>query len=123
MTQYQQEVRERWGDTDAFKQSNAKTKRYSQEDFQAAKADQEAATELFAHAFGNGLSIDSEETKKAVVAHRLAITEWFYDCSIEMQKNLAIMYVEDPRFKEYYEGRIKGLAQYVHDSIMAQGNQ
>ena len=123
MSQYQQEVRERWGDTDAFKQSTAKTKRYSEEDFQAAKADQEAATELFANAFGNGLPIDSEQTKKAVVAHRVAITKWFYDCSIEMQKNLAVMYVEDPRFKEYYEGRIKGLAQYVHDSIMAQGNQ
>ena len=38
-----------------------------------------------------------------------------------MQKQLAVMYIEDARFKEYYDGRVRRLAQYVHDAIMAQG--
>ena len=54
------------------------------------------------------------------MAHRQAISKWFYECSVEMQKNLARMYIEDPRFKQYYDGRARGLAQYVHDAIMAQ---
>jgi hypothetical protein len=37
-----------------------------------------------------------------------------------MQRNLAAMYINDERFKKYYDGRVRGLAQYVHDSIMAQ---
>ena len=90
------------------------------EDFAAAKVDQEAATELFVYAFGNSLPTDSEKAQAAVVAHRAAISKWFYDCSVEMQKNLALMYVQDPRFKKYYDGRVNGLAQYVHDAIMAQ---
>ena len=97
MSLYEEEVQARWGDTDAYRQSTSKTSKYSKEDFAAAKVDQEA-----------------------VIAHRAAITKWFYDCSVEMQKNLAVMYVEDPRFKEYYDGRVKGLAQYVHDAIWAQ---
>jgi hypothetical protein len=120
MNEYDNEVKERWGNTDAFKQSQSKSSKYSKEDFQAAKVDQEAATELFVYAFGNSLPIDSDKTKAAVIAHRDAITKWFYDCSIEMQKNLALMYIEDPRFKEYYDGRVRGLAQYVHDAIQAQ---
>jgi hypothetical protein len=120
MHEYDQEVRERWGDSDAYKQSSARTSKYSKEEMDAAKADQEAATELFAHAFGNGLASDSDQAKRAVLAHREAITNWFYDCSVEMQKNLAILYVEDARFKAYYDGRIRGLAQYVYDAIMAQ---
>jgi hypothetical protein len=120
MDQYLTEVQERWGDTDAYRQSKAKTSKYSQDDFQAAKVDQEAATELFVYAFGNSLPIDSPKVQEAVRAHRDAITKWFYDCSIEMQKNLAIMYIEDQRFKEYYDGRVRGLAQYVHDAIMNQ---
>lgn len=120
MNQYESEVRERWGDTDAYKQSIARTSKYSKVEMDAAKADQEAATELFVYAFGNGLPIDSEHTRNAVIAHRDAITKWFYDCSVEMQKNLALMYLEDPRFKAYYDGRVRGLAQYVHDAIMAQ---
>ena len=120
MSQFESEVHERWGDTDAYRQSNAKTSKYSKEDFEAAKVDQEAATELFVYAFGNSLPIDSPKAQEAVIAHREAITKWFYDCTVEMQKNLAVMYIEDPRFKEYYDGRVRGLAQYVHDAIMVQ---
>ena len=120
MHEYENEAKERWGDTDAYRQSSAKSSKYSKEDFAAAKVDQEAATELFVYAFGNNLPIDSPKAKEAVIAHRAAITKWFYDCSIEMQKQLAMMYIEDPRFKEYYDGRVRGLAQYVHDAIRAQ---
>jgi hypothetical protein len=120
MHEFENEVHERWGNTDAYRQSTSRTSEYSKEDFEAAKVDQEAATELFVYAFGNSLPIDSPKTQEAVRAHRDAITKWFYDCSVEMQKNLALMYIEDPRFKEYYDGRVRGLAQYVHDAIKVQ---
>jgi hypothetical protein len=120
MHNYEDEVRERWGDTEAYKQSQTRTSKYTQADFAAAKIDQEAATELFVYAFGNSLPIDSEKAQAAVVAHREAISKWFYDCSVEMQKNLALMYLADPRFKKYYDGRVNGLAKYVHDAILAQ---
>jgi hypothetical protein len=118
--QYENEVQERWGDTDAYRQSKAKTSKYSHKDFALAKVDQEAATELFVYAYGNSLAITSPEAQAAVVAHRAAITKWFYDCSVDMQKNLALMYIEDERFKKYYDDRARGLSQYVHDAIFAQ---
>jgi hypothetical protein len=37
-----------------------------------------------------------------------------------MQKNLALMYISDERFKKYYDDRALGLAQFVHDAIFAQ---
>ena len=122
MNEFEEEVKERWGDTAQYSQSSQRTSKYSHADFALAKVDQEAATELFAYAFGNSLAIDSPETQAAVVAHREAITKWFYDCSVEMQKNLALMYVQDQRFKKYYDDRARGLAQYVHDAILAQEN-
>jgi hypothetical protein len=120
MHEFENEIQERWGDTDAYRESKSRTSKYSKEDFEAAKVDQEAATELFVYAFGNSLSIDSPKAQEAVKAHREAITKWFYECSVEMQQNLAVMYIEDPRFKEYYDGRVRGLAQYVHDAIVNQ---
>ena len=63
MDQYEDEVRERWGDTQAYAQSQSRTSKYTHEDFAAAKVDQEAATELFVYAFGNSLSPDSERLK------------------------------------------------------------
>jgi hypothetical protein len=120
VSEYEREVQERWGDTDAYKQSTSRTSKYTKDDFAAAKVDQEAATEQFVMAFGNSYDVRSEQAQSAVVAHRDAISKWFYDCSVEMQKNLAVMYIEDHRFKAYYDGRVRGLAQYVHDAIMAQ---
>ena len=120
MDRYEAEVRDRWGSTEAYRESKARTSKYSSADFQAAKVDQEAATELFVTAFGNGLPVDSAAAQDAVMAHRAAISKWFYECSVEMQKQLALLYLEDPRFKEYYERRAKGLAQYIHDAIAAQ---
>lgn len=120
MRDYELEARRHWGDSDEFKESVARTSKYTSVDFAAAKIDQEAATEQFVIAFGNSYSVNSPQAQAAVTAHREAISKWFYDCSIEMQKNLAVLYIEDHRFKVYYDGRVRGLAQYVHDAIMAQ---
>lgn len=122
MSEYEEEVKERWGETDLYRQSKERTTKYSHADFALAKVDQEAVTEKFAYAFGNSLPVTSLESQAAVIAHREAIGKWFYDCSVEMQKNLALMYVQDQRFKKYYDDRARGLAQYVHDAILAQEN-
>jgi hypothetical protein len=120
MNEFEDEAQARWGDTDAYIESKARTSKYSHADFAKAKVDQEAATEKFVYAFGNSLPVESEQAQAAVVAHRKAISKWFYECSVEMQKNLALLYVQDPRFKKYYDDRVHGLAQYVHDAIKAQ---
>jgi hypothetical protein len=122
MSQFDEEVQTRWGETQAFQQSKERTSKYSPADFELAKVDQEAATEAFAYACGNSLSFTSAEAQAAVTAHRAAISKWFYECSVEMQKNLAQMYISDERFKKYYDERLRGLAQFVHDAIMAQPN-
>ena len=120
MEEYQTEAERLWGESSEFLESRTRTTRYTHADFAAAKVDQEAVTELFVTAYGNGYSVNSLDTRQAVAAHRAAISKWFYECSIEMQKNLALLYISDPRFKEYYESRVRGLAHYVHDAIMAQ---
>ena len=40
MEPFEDEVVERWGDTDAYRQSTSKTSKYTKEDFEAAKVDQ-----------------------------------------------------------------------------------
>ena len=87
MHEYEDEVGKRWGDTDAYRQSQAKTSKYSKDDFHAAKVDQEAATELFVYAFGNSLPIDSPKAQEAVRAHRDA---HFFHISGECESHLLL---------------------------------
>ena len=116
---YEQEAQERWGDTDAYKESARRIKNYTDEDFALAKKQAEAAVMMFVDAMNAGFSPDSTEAAEAAEAHRSAISDWYYECSYEMQAGLAEMYLADARFKQHYENYQSGLAQYVHDVIIA----
>lgn len=116
---YEKEAEERWGDTDAYKQSMRRTKAYSKEDWLAIKQEGGAIESGLKAAFERGMTPDSAEAMDLAEAHRQQITKWFYDCSYEIHKGLSQMYVDDPRFKKHYEGIAPGLAEFVRDSAVA----
>jgi hypothetical protein len=116
---FEAEAKECWGDTDSYKISSARTSKYTETDWQAQRAEQQAAVDLFIEAMSAGLPVDSDEAAKAAEAHRLQIDKWFYPCNHEMQAGLAQMYVADERFAKSYNDQAAGLAQYVHDAIIA----
>ena len=118
-TAYADEVRERWGETDAYAESRRRTSSYSKEDWQRVQAEGDDVVTAFVAAMAAGLPSDSDEAKAAAELHRLQIDRNFYACSYEMQTGLAAMYLADERFTQYYDDRAPGLAQYVHDAIYA----
>ncbi len=118
-TQYQEEAQERWGETDAYKESHRRTSKYTKEDWAKLSAESEAIESAFARALAAGLSPESAEAKQAAELHRRQIDTWFYPCSYEMQTGLAEMYVADARFTEHYDKRLPGLAAFVRDAIIA----
>jgi DNA-binding transcriptional MerR regulator len=113
------EVEERWGDTDAYRESARRTARYTKEDWVRIKAEGEAATRAVADAMAAGLPADSVEAMAGAEAHRIQIDHAFYPCSYEMHRGLAAMYLADPRFTATYEAVAPGLAQYLHEAIVA----
>lgn len=118
-TQYADEAKERWGETDAYKESARRTSGYSKADWLEVQEEQQAVIDGFIAALRAGLPAESEEAMAAAEAHRLSIDQRFYPCSHEMQVNLAEMYLADARFTEYYEKHCEGLAQYVAAAIFA----
>jgi DNA-binding transcriptional MerR regulator len=117
--QYQAEAHERWGDSDAYKESSRRTSRYSKEDWKRIRAQQEAVEAGFAEAMKAGKPADGPEALALAERARLAIDTAFYPCSRTMHANLGRMYVADPRFAKHYEDRAPGLARYVCDAILA----
>jgi DNA-binding transcriptional MerR regulator len=118
-TRYEDEARERWGGTDAYKESAARTERYSKDDWTRIKDEQDAIESGFAEAMVEGKAPDSPEATALAERARLEIDHAFYPCSREMHADLGRMYVADPRFAKHYEERAPGLAQYVCDAILA----
>lgn len=113
------EAEQRWGDTSAYKQSQRRTSKYTKQDWVKLKAEADEGLRAFADALRSGAPADSPVAMDLAEAHREYISRWFYDCDHDTHRGLAQMYVADPRFSKLYEDVAPGLAQYVHDAIMA----
>ena len=121
--QHAAEAEERWGETDAYRESQRRVARYSKADWERIKADGKAAVDQLVAAMQAGKPADSAEAMAGAEAHRRQIDDWFYPCPSAMHVGLAEMYLADPRFTATYEKITPGLAQYVHDAIKANAAQ
>ena len=117
--QYDAEVQERWGETDAYTQSKRKTAAYSKDDWLRIKAEGADLETRFAAALRNGVPPDAEPAMDLAEEHRQQISRNFYDCSPDVHLALGRMYVEDARFTAHYEQLAPGLAQYVSSAVQA----
>jgi len=118
-TEHEAEVQDRWGDTDAYKESARRTARYTKDDWKTIKAEQEANGARFVAALEAGVPADSDEAADIAEEARLLIDKRFYPLSHEMHVNLGEMYIADERFTATYEAMADGLARYVRDAIIA----
>lgn len=118
-SEYEAEVRERWGDTDAYRESARRTKCLTKADWQRIKDEGEANLSAMIELFDAGVSPDDESAMNAADEARLQIDRWFYPCTREMHMGLGDMYVSDARFTAYYDTRRDGLAQWLRDAIAA----
>jgi DNA-binding transcriptional MerR regulator len=116
---HEDEARERWGGTDAYKESARRAKGYTKEDWKGFKSESEANGAALIAAMDGGLAPDDPKVMDLAEGARLLIDRWFYPCSHEMHVNLAEMYIADPRFTATYEKMREGLAVFVHDAIVA----
>lgn len=115
--QYADEVRERWGDTEAYRESERRTAGYSQSDWSALYEGIDAIMAGFAELKMEGASPDSEQARLQVEKLRLFITERMYTCTDEILAGLGQMYVVDERFKKNIDKHGDGTAEYIGECI------
>jgi DNA-binding transcriptional MerR regulator len=116
---YEDEVKERWGDTEAYKESARRTKTYGKAEWAQIRSEGEAIYARLAELMREGAPPGDARCKGVVVAHRAHIDRWFYPCSAQMHLGLAELYVSDPRFTANLDKVTPGFAQYLHDAIVA----
>jgi DNA-binding transcriptional MerR regulator len=121
--EYEQEAQDRWGETDAWKQSRSRTKRYTKADWEQVKQEADAVNAAFVAALHSGAPATSEAAMDAAEQHRRHIHDRFYDLDHTFHIGLADMYVADPRFTKTYEDLAPGLAAYVRDAIHANADR
>ncbi|MFK3980919.1 MerR family transcriptional regulator [Micromonospora sp. NPDC050397] len=113
------EAEQRWGGTEAYRESARRAGQYSKEDWLRNKAENADWGERFVALMDSGAPADGPQAMALAEEHRQLITRWFYECPYEAHTGLADMYLADPRFTAYYENIKPGMAAYLNQAIHA----
>ena len=114
--QYAEEAKQRWGGTDAYKESEQKTAEYSDDKWDDVNAGLNAV-------FADFALIKDSETPESEAAQTLVkrlqnyISGNFYTCTKEILAGLGQMYTADERFKANIDKNGKGTADFVSEAI------
>ena len=114
---HEAEATAKWGNTDAFKESARRTKKYTKADWARCFGEAGAVVQEFALSFDVGRPPTDGDVMDLVEKHRQQISRWFYDCTYEIHTGLGDMYGADDRFAQTYEKIRVGLAQFIRDAI------
>ena len=117
MKNYETEARSRWGNTDAYREHEQKTKNYTKEKWAEANDGLMAIFAEFASCKARGASADSDETQTIVAKLQAHITANYYTCTDEILAGLGQMYVADDRFKKNIDKYGEGTAEFASEGI------
>lgn len=117
MKEYENEVRERYGNTAAYNEHREKTKNYTKEKWVKVN---DGMMDIFAHFFeckNSGKSADSPEAQALVARLQSHINENYYTCTDEILCGLGKIYVSDERFRKNIDRSGDGTAEFASEAI------
>jgi DNA-binding transcriptional MerR regulator len=112
---YGEEIRHKYGN-EAIDQSNIKLKNMTQEEYDKITSLAKQIEETLAQAFATG-DPAGELAQKAADLHRQWISFYWPKYTKEAHAGVAQMYVDDERFKTYYDKAQPGTAEFLRDAI------
>lgn len=118
-SQHEEEAQQRWGHTQAWRQSQRRTAAYTPEDWARYQQQSQANYQALAQAMDRGHAPTSPHAMALAEAHRQLIHDWFYDCDHATHRGLADMYQADARFQANIDKHREGLSAYLSAAIHA----
>lgn len=123
MSNYETEVRYRWGNTDAYREHEQKTKNYTKEKWSEANDGLMAIFAEFAACKQCGVDASSNEAQALVAKLQAHITANYYNCTDEILAGLGKMYIADERFKKNIDKYGEGTAEFAAEAIKVSGGK
>lgn len=117
MNNYDADVKERWGETAAYKEHAEKTAGYSKDQWQEVNDGLMTVLAKFAACMKDGYTPDSDEAQALVRELQNYITANYYTCTNEILAGLGQMYVADKRFKDNIDKLTLGTAAFISEAI------
>lgn len=114
---YAEEAKQKWGKTDAWKESTEKTKGYTADKWTQVNLGMGEIFAAFSECMKSGVAADEPNAQELVKKWQDYITENFYHCTKEILRGLGQMYVADERFTWNIDKYGEGTAAYMSKAI------
>ena len=114
---YEAEVRERYGNTNAYREHREKTKYYTKEKWIEVNEGLMTVFAEFAACKARGARVDSAEARVLVAKLQAYITTNYYTCTDDILAGLGKMYIGDERFRKNIDQYGEGTAEFVSKAI------
>lgn len=115
--EHELEVKEKWGQTQAYKEYESKTLNYSNDKWSSINELMNNIFKDFSIYMNNGESPSSIIVQDLVKNLQNHISENYYHCTNEILFGLGQMYVQDERFKKNIDKYSEGTALFVCEAI------
>ncbi len=115
--QYETEAKQRWGETDAYKEHIEKTANYTKDKWQEVNDGLNTVLAKFVKCKKDGYTADSNKAQTLVNELQAFLTENYYTCTNEILAGLGQMYVADERFKTNIDKHALGTAEFISTAI------
>ncbi|MGP4071593.1 MerR family transcriptional regulator [Piscibacillus sp. B03] len=112
---YAKETKDKYGHTDAYKQSQQRASQYTEQDWQSIQEQSNSIYTRLANLMDH--PADDEDVQKVIGEWHSLINDNFYECPPEMFKGLGDMYVSDERFTQNIDQYGNGLAEFMKDAM------
>ena len=115
-TRYEGEIRELWGQTPQYTESQQKWSSYTKDQKEKIKIEGGKIVERMVTE-NPDVSADDPDVQVAVSEYYDYLNKYFYTCDVGFLRSLADMWVQDPRFAVNYERVRKGGAAFVREAV------
>jgi hypothetical protein len=121
-TLYEEETRALWGDSPKYAESQRKWASYSTDQKEEIKQEGRRITRRLVTENPDATPADPD-VQQAVGEYYEYLNKYFYSCEVEFLRDLADMWVEDPRFAKNYERIREGGAAFVREAVHIYSDQ
>lgn len=112
---YAKEAKARWGNTEAYKESQKRVKAMTKDDM--ARIQKESDDLMKEIVLKMSCGAESREVQMLIDRHYNNLRN-FYEPNLEIYQGLAEMYVADERFTAYFEKYAVGLAKFMKEAML-----
>jgi len=113
--EYADEVKQKYGNSEAYKESQKKTSGYTKDDWAAIQAKGNEIHRRIAELMDKDPA--DPQVQKAIGDWRQHITDCFYTCTPEIFRGLGDLYVNDERFTANIDKTCPGLAKFMREAM------